>query len=155
MVNKNQKIIKQSKKVAIFASGRGSTMQTVYQACADNALNAEILLLISNQKNSGAVRLAKSMGIPLHMIEIDLIENQITAEDELLKKLISCNIDWILLLGYTRKISTKVLAKFNGRIINTHPSLLPKFGGKGFFGRKVHQAVLDSRGHVLQRVVAA
>lgn len=119
-------------------------MQTVYQACADNALNAEILLLISNQKNSGAVRLAKSMGIPLHMIEIDLIENQITAEDELLKKLISCNIDWILLLGYTRKISTKVLAKFNGRIINTHPSLLPKFGGKGFFGRKVHQAVLDS-----------
>ncbi len=144
MVNKNQKIIKQSKKVAIFASGRGSTMQTVYQACADNALNAEILLLISNQKNSGAVRLAKSMGIPLHMIEIDLIENQITAEDELLKKLISCNIDWILLLGYTRKISTKVLAKFNGRIINTHPSLLPKFGGKGFFGRKVHQAVLDS-----------
>ena len=53
-------------------------------------------------------------------------------------------IDWILLLGYTKKIGSELLAAFNNRIINTHPSLLPKYGGKGFYGRKIHEAVLAS-----------
>ncbi len=146
MVNKNQRTTraKQLMNIAIFASGQGSTLQTVYQACADNYLKAQIALLISNQKNSGAVRLANSKDIPLHILETNLAKNQMTAEDELMRKLSASNIDWILLLGYTRKIGVKVLSKFKDRIINTHPSLLPKFGGKGFFGRKVHQAVLDS-----------
>jgi len=119
-------------------------MDTIYRACAEGILSAEIALLVSNQQNSGAVQKAKSKGIPLHVIETNLAENQTPADDELLKKLLASNIDWILLLGYTRKISDKVLSKFKDRIINTHPSLLPKYGGKGFFGKKVHQAVLDS-----------
>ena len=146
MVDDNQKLAsnKRAKTLAIFASGQGSTMDTIYRACAERILNADIALLVSNQQNSGAVRKAKSKGIPLHVIETSLAENQTAADDELLKKLLASNIDWILLLGYTRKISDKVLSKFKDRIINTHPSLLPKFGGKGFFGEKVHQAVLDS-----------
>ena len=130
--------------LAIFTSGQGSTMDTIYRACVEGILNADIALLVSNQQNSGAVLKAKSRGIRLHVIETNLAENQTAADDELLKKLLALNIDWILLLGYTRKISDKVLSKFKDRIINTHPSLLPKFGGKGFFGKKVHQAVLDS-----------
>ena len=146
MVDDNQKLAsnKRAKTLAIFTSGQGSTMDTIYRACAEGILNADIALLVSNQQNSGAVLKAKSKGIPLHFIATNLAENQTAADDELLKKLLASNIDWILLLGYTRKISDKVLSKFKDRIINTHPSLLPKFGGKGFFGEKVHQAVLDS-----------
>ena len=144
MVNKTPRKAKQPKKIAIFASGQGSTMQTVYQTCANNHLNAEVVLLISNQKNSGAARFARSKGIPLYIIETELAENQTAADEALIKELLASNIDWILLLGYTRKIGSKVLSTFKDLIINTHPSLLPKFGGKGFFGRKVHQAVLDS-----------
>jgi len=144
MVNKTPRKAKQPQKIAIFASGQGSTMQTVYQNCANNHLNAEVVLLISNQKNSGATRFARSKGIPLYIIETELAENQTAADEALIKELLASNIDWILLLGYTRKIGSKVLSTFKDLIINTHPSLLPKFGGKGFFGRKVHQAVLDS-----------
>ena len=132
------------KKIAIFASGQGSTMKTIVEACEEGKLNARVKLLVSNQKTSGAVLEAQSQKISVHTIETKPSDDSILSEKILLEKLLKCEIEWILLLGYTRKISSTILSNFRDRVVNTHPSLLPKFGGKGFFGKKVHQAVLDS-----------
>ena len=132
------------KKIAIFASGQGSTMKAIVEACEESKLNAQVKLLVSNQKTSGAVLQAQSKDISVHIIETKPSDDPTLSEKILLEKLMNCEIEWILLLGYTRKISSTILSNFRDRVVNTHPSLLPKFGGKGFFGKKVHQAVLDS-----------
>ena len=119
-------------------------MKAIVEACEEGKLNAEVKLLVSNQKTSGAVLQAQSKDISVHIIETKPSDDPTLSEKILLEKLINCEIEWILLLGYTRKISSTILSNFRDRVVNTHPSLLPKFGGKGFFGKKVHQAVLDS-----------
>ena len=63
------------------------------------------------------------------------------ADQAMVAAIAAANVDWVLLLGYMKKMGGQMLAQFGGRIINTHPALLPNFGGKGFFGRKVHEVV--------------
>ena len=132
------------KKIAVFSSGEGSTMAKIYEACQRGNLPAEILLIISNKVHSGAIERAKRHAIDSYLFDTGNNEDTIKTESDLVGLLKQSKIDWILLLGYTRKIGPKLLTAFNNRIINTHPSLLPKYGGKGFYGRKIHEAVLAS-----------
>ena len=132
------------KKIAVFSSGEGSTLTKIHEACQRGNLPAEILLIISNKVHSGAIELAKQHVIDSYLFDTGNNEDTIKTESDLVVLLKQSKIDWILLLGYTRKVGPKLLTAFNNRIINTHPSLLPKYGGKGFYGRKIHEAVLAS-----------
>ena len=132
------------KKIAVFSSGEGSTLTKIHEACQRGNLPAEILLIISNKVHSGAIERAKRHAIDSYLFDTGNNEDTIKTENDLVGLLKQSKIDWILLLGFTRKIGPKLLTAFNNRIINTHPSLLPKYGGKGFYGRKIHEAVLAS-----------
>ena len=137
-------LIGSRKKIAVFSSGEGSTLTKIHEACQRGNLPAEILLIISNKAHSGAIERAKRHAIDSYLFDTGNNEDTIKTESDLVGLLKQSKIDWILLLGYTRKIGPKLLTAFNNRIINTHPSLLPKYGGKGFYGRKIHEAVLAS-----------
>jgi phosphoribosylglycinamide formyltransferase-1 len=129
-------------KLAILASHTGTTLQAVMDACANGKLNAQIALVISNNSNSGAMQRAQDSDIPTLHLSGKTHGDDAAVDDAMLEALNNAGVTWVLLLGYMKKLGPKTLAAFNGRIINTHPALLPKFGGKGFYGRKVHEAVI-------------
>ena len=119
-------------KIAILASGEGTTLQAIMEMC-------NVVLVISNNSDSGALRRARLFDVPGVFVGK-------TADPDLniLTILESSSADLVVLAGYMQKIGPLTLKAYQGRIINTHPSLLPKHGGKGMYGKRVHQAVLDS-----------
>lgn len=126
--------------LVVFVSGNGSTLQAIIDAIKENRLDAKINLVVSNTKNAFALERAKEAGIPTYIISS---KKMIDMDEELFAVLGNYDIDLIVLAGYLRMIGPKLLGKY--KIINTHPSLLPKFGGKGMHGMHVHQAVIDSK----------
>jgi phosphoribosylglycinamide formyltransferase-1 len=129
--------------IAILLSGkhgRGSNMACLAEACRSGLIpNARIARVIGSHSSSPAIERAKGLGLPVSLISP-------TAEDyadQLIQLLDEAQTDLVCLAGFLRKIPPEVLAKYPGRIINTHPALLPAFGGKGMYGIHVHQAVLD------------
>ena len=126
--------------LVVFVSGNGSTLQAIIDAIKENRLDAKINLVVSNTKNAFALERAKEACIPTYIISS---KKMIDMDEELFAVLGNYDIDLIVLAGYLRMIGPKLLGKY--KIINTHPSLLPKFGGKGMHGMHVHQAVIDSK----------
>jgi phosphoribosylglycinamide formyltransferase-1 len=126
--------------LAVFASGSGTTLQAIIDSIEAGKLNAKINIVVSNNPEAFALERAKKAGIPIYVITSKGKEN---IDNELFEVLKNYDIDLIVLAGYLRMIGDKLLSKY--RIINTHPSLLPKFGGKGMHGMHVHQAVIDAK----------
>ncbi|MBR3697409.1 MAG: phosphoribosylglycinamide formyltransferase [Clostridia bacterium] len=126
--------------LVVFASGNGSTLQAIIDAINMNKLDAKIELVVSNNKNAYAIERAKKFGICTYIISSKKIDE---IDDEMFEVLKKYNIDLIVLAGYLKMIGPKLLKKY--RIINTHPSLLPKYGGKGMHGVNVHKAVIDAK----------
>lgn len=133
------------KNIVVFASGSGSNFQSIIDAVESGQINARIAGLISNKHGCKATGRAASRGIPYIVISENDFEDYSLYEIELLNTLAEWNIDLIVLAGYLRKIPVSVIRAFKKRILNIHPSLLPKYGGKGFYGMKVHQAVIDAK----------
>ena len=106
-------------KISIFSSGEGSTMSYIYEACQSGNLPANVLLLVSNKTHSGATERAKRHSIDSYVFDTGKNKDTIKTEGDLVSLLKQSKIDWILLLGYTRKIGPKLLSEFNNRIINT------------------------------------
>lgn len=129
-----------STNLVVFASGNGSTLQAIIDAIQNNKLDAKINLVVSNNKNAYALERASKAGIPTYIISSKKMNDM---DNELFEVLNSYDIDLIVLAGYLKMIGPKLLNKY--KIINTHPSLLPKFGGKGMHGMHVHQAVIDAK----------
>jgi phosphoribosylglycinamide formyltransferase-1 len=129
-------------KIGVLASHEGTTLQALLDACASGALPASVVLVISNNSGSGALRRAADAGVPsLHLssgVHPDLAELDGAIRDALL----AAHVDVVFLAGYMKKLGPRVLAAFAGRILNTHPALLPKFGGEGMYGMNVHRAVI-------------
>lgn len=117
-------------------------MQAVLDACQQQHLNALVNLVISNNSNSGAMRRARNAGVDAVHISGKTHPLDTDRDDAMLHAMLSARADWVLLLGYMKKLGPRTLARYRGHILNTHPALLPKFGGLGYFGRKVHEAVL-------------
>lgn len=117
-------------KIAVMASGSGSN----FQAILDEGIKVD--LLISNQKQAYAIQRAQANGVPTHLLK---------KTESLLEVLTRYQIDLVVLAGYLKQIEMDVIKAYPKRIINIHPSLLPKYGGKGFYGIKVHQAVLQAQ----------
>ena len=128
--------------LGFLASGRGTNMQVIIDACREGRLQASPVIVISNNAGSGALERANREGIvTCHLSSAthpDLTQLDRTMTDTLL----SHHVDLVILAGYMKKIGYQMLDAFRGRIINIHPSLLPKYGGTGMYGLKVHAAVI-------------
>lgn len=125
--------------LVVFASGNGSTLQAIIDSIQKKDLNATIGLVVSDNPNAYALQRASKENIPTYVIQNkDFMEK----DNELSEVLKKYSFDLIVLAGYLKKIGPKLLQNY--KIINTHPSLLPKFGGKGMYGMHVHTAVIKS-----------
>lgn len=119
--------------------GNGTTLQSVIDAIQSKTLNANISLVVSNNPDAYALQRATDAGIDTYVIQAKTKEE---IDEELSNKLKDYQIDLIVLAGYLRLIGDHLLNTYT--IINTHPSLLPKFGGKGMYGMNVHRAVIEA-----------
>lgn len=126
--------------LVIFASGNGTTLQSVIDAIKSENLLANISLVISNNPNAYALERAKLANIPTYVIKE---KDNAKIDDELVKVLSKIDVNLIVLAGYLKLIGPKLIKNYT--IINTHPSLLPKYGGKGMYGMKVHTAVVEAK----------
>ncbi len=130
--------------LVIFASGSGSNFLSIINHIANGHLNAKIVGLITNKAEIGAVEIAQQHEIPNCVLSSAQFRNNETYESALLNQCTQWNPRLIICAGYLRKIPTYLILAYPNRILNVHPSLLPKFGGFGFYGIHVHKSVLES-----------
>ncbi|MGB0432676.1 MAG: phosphoribosylglycinamide formyltransferase [Bacteroidia bacterium] len=127
------------KRLAIFASGTGSNAVNFIEYFKNNT-DIEVALVLSNNNEAPVLQKAESLGV-----ETIAITNSAAANGGFMVTLMaSYNIHFIVLAGYLRFIPKALITEYNGNMVNIHPSLLPKYGGKGMYGSKVHQAVIDN-----------
>ena len=130
------------KRLAIFASGTGSNALNIIQSF--NSLDTlEVAFVLSNNPAAKVVNAAEEMGINVEIVSNEEVENGKSLVDLCLRE----KIDYIILAGFLRKIPSELIRHYPNKIINIHPSLLPKYGGKGMYGLNVHKAVLESGDH--------
>jgi phosphoribosylglycinamide formyltransferase 1 len=128
------------KNIAVFASGGGSNADKICEYFSTSK-EISVSLCISNRQESNLKKISKSYNINYLFIEKDQQNNS----DFLLKKLNENKINFIVLAGYLKKIPVDIVSVYKNKIINIHPSLLPKHGGKGMYGLNVHSAVLNAK----------
>lgn len=131
--------------IAVFASHGGSDLQAIIDGCKSNKINAEVVAVISNNGDSMALRRALNEGVPAYYLSAKKFGSEETLAKEILAVLTTHKVDIIFLAGYMRMLHITVLEKYNNRIFNIHPALLPKFGGKGMYGMNVHTAVIEAK----------
>lgn len=129
------------KNIAVFASGSGSNFQAIAVAAQSGVLNAEISLLVCDKPGAFAVDRAEMLGIPALVISPKSYPSKEIFEEEILQKLISLDVDMIVLAGYMRLIGPTLLEAYEGKIVNIHPSLLPAFPGKDAVGQALAAGV--------------
>lgn len=132
------------KHIVFFASGSGTNFQSVIDAIEAGKINARITGLISNKSDIGAIERAQKHDIPTQVVAPSGFSDREEYEKALLEKLAQWRPDLIVLAGYLLKIPAAVIQAYPDKIINIHPSLLPKYGGRGFYGLKVHEAVVNA-----------
>jgi len=120
--------------IGVLISGGGTNLQAIIDETKSGGINGTVKIVISNKKNVYGLERARLSGIE-SVYETD--------EDRIIEILEEKNIDLIVLAGYLKIITTKFVDKFRNKIINIHPSLIPSFCGKGYYGEKVHQGVID------------
>lgn len=131
--------------IAIFASGKGSNLHAILKAIKSGQIqNAEVVLVISNNLNSGALSIARENSIPTAYLCREQCESTEIFNEVLLATLKKCDVNFIALAGYLKKIDSIIIRSFPNRIVNIHPALLPEFGGPGMYGMRVHEAVIKS-----------
>jgi phosphoribosylglycinamide formyltransferase-1 len=136
--------------LAVFASGQGSNLEAIYDSIANDTLHGvHLALVISNNSTSGALVFAKKNNISaVHLSLLRSDNDSHKLEDDTIRIIEDSKIDIIALAGYMKKMPGKVLAKYNGKIVNVHPALLPDFGGAGMYGLNVHTAVIATRKNI-------
>lgn len=130
--------------LGFLASHGGSNMQAIIDACREGQLDAEPRVVISNNSRSRALSRAADAGIPrFHVSAVTHTDDD--ARDRAIVGILERHgVDLVVLGGYMKELGPRTIARFRNRIVNVHPALLPKFGGRGFFGIAVHEAVLAS-----------
>jgi len=131
-------------KLGFLASHGGSNMQSIIDACKSGKINAVPVVVISNNSNSMALERAKNEGIPSYHISQKKYPDPDSLDRAIIDVLEKYNVDLVILAGYMKKLGNKVIQRFNGRILNIHPALLPRYGGEGMYGRFVHEAVIKN-----------
>ena len=128
--------------IGVLASHTGSNFQAIVDACDTGRLSARVNLLICNNSQAKVMQRAADAGVTsLHLSSTTHPEPD-ALDQAIHTALMDAGVDLVILAGYMKKLGPKVLSSFEGHIINVHPSLLPKHGGAGYYGLKVHEAVL-------------
>jgi phosphoribosylglycinamide formyltransferase-1 len=130
--------------IAVFASHGGSDLQAIIDACKSGLVDAKVCAVISNNGDSMALERARRKSIDSFHLSLKTAGTQEALEQELLGVLTAHEADMIFLAGYLKKLGEAVVQKYENRIFNIHPALLPKYGGAGMYGSHVHKAVIEA-----------
>lgn len=130
--------------VSFLASHNGTNMRAIVAACRAGTLAVTPAVLISNNADSGAIAWARQNDIPAYHISATSEGSEAAADASITSVLQRHEADLVVMAGYMRKLGAEPLKAFANRILNVHPALLPKYGGKGMYGNFVHEAVLES-----------
>jgi phosphoribosylglycinamide formyltransferase-1 len=128
--------------IAVLASHTGTTLQAVLDACREGRIAGRVAVVISNNSGSGALARARAAGVPAVHLSGQTHPEQEALDGAIMHALLDHAAEVVMLAGYMKKLGPKTLSAFRGRIFNTHPALLPAFGGRGMYGMHVHEAVL-------------
>lgn len=131
--------------LGFLASYRGTNMQAIIDACNNGSLTAKPAVVISNNSDSGALERARAEDIPAYHLSGKAYPDFKELDAEIASTLKKHDVELVILAGYMKKIGELTLAAFPGRIINIHPCLLPKYGGQGMYGMRVHEAVIADK----------
>lgn len=129
---------KRKPRVAVFASGKGSNFEAIFRKVKSKKLDAEIAVVVASNPNAGILETARKNGIQTCIL------NGNETDEAIIAMLRGFAVEFIVLAGYLRKIGDDLVRAFPLKILNIHPALLPAFGGKGYYGIKVHEAVILS-----------
>jgi phosphoribosylglycinamide formyltransferase 1 len=127
-------------RIAIFASGSGSNAENIANYFSNNP-SVEVSLILTNNPNAFVLERAKKLGIKSLVFN----KEQFLKTDEIVHFLLKNDINLIVLAGFLLKIPKNLIKAFPNKIVNIHPALLPKYGGKGMYGDKVHQSVIENK----------
>ena len=131
-------------RLGFLASHGGTSMRSIVKAIDSGELAAEACVLICNNADAPALAFARERGLPAHHISAKSAGGEDAADTAIRETFRKADCNWIVMSGYMRKLGPRTLKAFEGRILNIHPALLPKFGGQGMYGRRVHEAVIAS-----------
>lgn len=130
--------------IGVLASGEGTTLQSILDACSAGDISGRVAVVLSNNSGSGALRRARAAGIPAHHLSSVTHPAPQALDAAIRTTLVAKCVDVVFLAGYMKRLGPETLAAFRGQVFNTHPALLPRFGGSGMFGDRVFEAVLAS-----------
>ena len=131
---------------AVLASHRGTNFQAMANFCRQQHVTAKIVLLICNNPEAPVIQRAREARIKAKHLSLITHPSQDMLDMAINQELINQNVDLVVLAGYMKKLGPNVLASHKNQIINEHPSLLPKYGGLGFYGLSVQEAAIKSSG---------
>ena len=126
--------------IAIFASGSGTNAENIIKYFS-NKKTANVVLVLSNRREAPVLKRAEQNNVDSFFFD----RNDFYISNRVLDKLVQYRIDFIVLAGFLWLVPENILERYRGRMINIHPALLPKYGGKGMYGSRVHKAVIDNR----------
>tara|TARA_Y100000310_G_scaffold23031_1_gene22077 strand:+ start:1958 stop:2590 length:633 start_codon:yes stop_codon:yes gene_type:complete len=132
------------KKIAVFVSGGGSNFKAIHHQIIQGNILGKIVMVFSNNPNCGAIKFAEENSIPIFIINAARYPNAHTRDEFLLETCLKAEIDLICLAGFMKMLPQNIVKQYEYRILNIHPGLLPEFGGKGFYGMRVHEAVINT-----------
>lgn len=127
-------------RIAIFASGNGSNAENIIRYFLKRNI-AEVVLVLSNSPKAKVLERATSLNIPV----VTFSKEDFYMSESVLNRLLNEKIDWIILAGFLLKFPKPLLQHFKNKVINIHPALLPKYGGKGMYGMHIHKAVVEKK----------
>lgn len=130
-------------KIGVLISGSGTNLQALIDNINSGEINGEISVVISNKKDAYGLTRAKNNGIDAIFIDKKDFINEEEFNRKIIEELKKRQVNLVVLAGYLKILSSEFISEFRNRIINIHPSLIPSFCGKGYYGEKVHKAVLD------------
>ena len=131
--------------IGILASHNGTNAQAVIDAYKGGKTKAKVVVIISNNSKAGVIERAKKEKIPYYHLSSSTHPDLHKLDAIILDTLITHNVELVLLAGYMKKLGTKTLEYYRNKIINIHPALLPKYGGKGMYGLNVHKEVIKNK----------
>src|SRR5262245_62280798 len=130
--------------IGVLASHEGTTLQAVLDACANGLIAGQVTVVVGNNSGSGALRRAREAGVATAHVSSLSHSDPVGLDAAIREALFAARVDLVLLAGYMKRLGPVTIEAFKGRILNTHPALLPKFGGQGMYGDRVFEAVIEA-----------
>ena len=127
------------KKIVVFASGSGTNAENIIQYFQKNEVGS-VVAVFTNKANAGVIERAKKYDVP-----VEIFSKEDLSESKVLQKLNNIGADWIILAGFLLKFPENIIKAYPNKIINIHPALLPKYGGKGMYGMHIHEAIVANK----------